>query len=133
MAVVFAGGNDPRPGADPIAGVRPGGRFSGGVSSPKMRAYSIITSDTKRSRNGITIGAPAPIAALKTKKIGNSTPPKNINFPARRIPLRRGDNAVGCCSSKRCRGSRPPASHSANPLSASPHREQNLISSEICC
>jgi hypothetical protein len=55
-----------------------------------------------------------------------------MNFAARRIclRLREGDNTR--VSSARLTNM-PPAIHSANPLSASPQREQNLISSEICC
>jgi hypothetical protein len=54
-----------------------------------------------------------------------------MTFDARRIPLRRGDDAA-TCSSSTFTGWRTPVSHSANPLSASPQREQNLIYSEIC-
>jgi hypothetical protein len=65
--------------------------------------------------------------------MGKIAPLKNMTFAARRIALRRRDNAGGCGSSARAGGTQTPASHSANPLSASPQREQNRISSEICC
>src|ERR1043166_2243493 len=69
---------------------------------------------------------------LIKKKIGNDAALKNPSFAARRNALRRRESRDTRVSSARFTG-RLPASHSANPLSASPQREQNFISSETCC
>ena len=72
-------------------------------------------------------------ARLNIRKTGNSTPAKNISFPARRMLLRRGESGETCGSSACRNGTRPPASHSNRPVRASPQREQYRISSETCC
>src|SRR5437868_6051239 len=82
---------------------------------------------------GNIIGPLSCITKLINRKTGKSTPLKNISFAARRIALRRGDDGETVTSRAIVGGSAPPASHSANPLSASPQREQYLISSETCC
>jgi len=89
-------------------------------------------SDAKKSIAGTAIGPGSSTAMLIKTKTGKSATLKNISLAARLIILRRrdGDNT-------RVSGagltSMPPAIQSANPLSASPQREQNLISSETCC
>ncbi len=126
MGMLVAGGNELRVEVEFNVGI-------GVVVSLKRRAYTIITNDTKKIMNGIASGPPSSITRLITRKTGKRTPLKNISFAARRIPLRRGEAGEICTSSLRCAGSPPPASHSVNPLSARPQREQNLISSESCC
>jgi hypothetical protein len=78
------------------------------------------------------IGPPSSTARLITRKTGNSTPLKNINLAARRIPFRRGESAAIFTSFTGVTGTALPESHSANPLNARPQREQNFIS-ENCC
>jgi hypothetical protein len=88
--------------------------------------------DAKKSITGTAIGPGSSTATLIKTKRGKSAALKNISLAARRIILRRREGDDTRVSSARLT-SMPPASHSANPLSASPHREQNLISSETCC
>jgi len=64
---------------------------TGAVVSLKRRAYTIITSEIKKTMKGIASGPASSIARLITRKIGKRTPLKNISFAARRIPLRRGE------------------------------------------
>jgi hypothetical protein len=87
----------------------------------------------KNTTKGTAIGPGLSSATAIMTKIGNSAALKNIIFAARRIFLRRGDIGSTGASSRLIKGARPWASHSVNPLSASPQREQNRISSETCC
>src|SRR5215813_11597749 len=98
----------------------------------KRREYAIHISDPKKRNKGGNSGPGSSIPMLIARKIGKSATLKNISFAARRNALRRREGDDTRVSSARLTG-RPPASHSANPLSASPQREQNLISSETCC
>src|SRR5687767_1593890 len=108
------------------------GSLIGEVSAPKKREYIIIISDTNNRKTGTTIGAPSSNIRLMTRKTGNSTKLKNINFDPRRLRFLRGERKA-CVSAPRAAGAPPLAIHSANPLIGRPQREQNLISSEICC
>jgi len=82
---------------------------------------------------GNNITAPSSIPMLIARQTKKRTKLKNISFAPRRIPLRLGESIATSSESAVRAGNPPAASHSVKPLNASPQREQNFISSEICC